>query len=90
MRNFKICLSIYYQNDQVKDGMVRAFSMHTGFWYENHKKDTDLDRMILLKLIIKNRIGSCGLVLSDTGQIPEACFCEHSNIFGFHKMLGVS
>jgi hypothetical protein len=57
-----------------KDGIGRPFNMHTGFWYENHKEDPDLGRKILLKLIIKNRIGSCGLLSSDSGWISEACF----------------
>jgi hypothetical protein len=51
---------------QVKNGMGRSFSMYISFWYKNHKEDLDLDERILLKLIIKNRIGSCGLVSSDS------------------------
>jgi hypothetical protein len=57
------------------------------FWLENltgrgHSEDLDVfDGSIILERILVNRVGTCGLDSSDSGQGRVVGPCEHGNEF---------
>lgn len=60
--------------------MYQRREMHTKIWYENLTEEiTWKKKMEVERIILKNRIGGCGLDSSGYGQISVAGFYVRSN-----------
>jgi hypothetical protein len=52
---------------------------HATFVQKPEGRDRDIYRRIILKLMLKNRVGGCGLDSGRRGYDPVVKYCEHYN-----------
>jgi hypothetical protein len=58
---------------------IHGRRVHIGFWWKypkesDYQEGLDIDGMIILKRILRNRIGRCGLDSSGSGELSCVLF----------------